>query len=98
MVNQIAVESSTNGYLQGMGRLQSRQRPRSKNQLSNGILSYQRTGALHSGHCEPGFTIERCPGRREMQTLRKLPKIRPKTNPTASYAIRELTEKVYGDS
>ena len=83
--------------VQGDGLLQSRQRPRSSSQLTTGMLSYQRMAASHFGQRERGWTTDLPCGRREMQTFRKLPKIRPRTKPMASYAISGVTSEVYGE-
>ena len=50
------------------------------------MLSYGRIGALQSGQCEAGKTIDSPLGRRWMQTFRKLPTNAPKTN-TAKVSI-----------
>jgi hypothetical protein len=43
------------------------------------MLSLERIIAPQRGQCERGWTMDSWRGRREMQTLRKLPKARPKT-------------------
>src|ERR1700743_1901934 len=76
-----------------MNCLQSRQRRRSKNQLMRGTLSYQRMATPQFGQWELGRTMDSRLGRREIQTLRKLPKRRPRTKPIASYQMSGITSK-----
>src|SRR5688500_5286706 len=77
----IPVASSTSGYIGEIGSAQLRHFPRSTSQESTGMLSYGRSPAPQRGHREGGRTTD-CFGsapQRTMQTLRKLPKMRPKS-------------------
>src|SRR6266704_1818837 len=69
--------ASTSGYRTEIGALQCRHLPRSSNQDTSGMLSYQEMGAAHTGHLERGRTSDSLWGSLTMQTLRKLPTIRP---------------------
>ncbi len=64
-------------------------------QLATGMLSSARIGSLHTGQYDRGVTIERCLGKRAMQTLRKLPNTRPK-NIAAKNAGQNTVEKLKG--
>src|SRR5580704_8658605 len=92
-MNQRLTASSTSGYCQEIDCLQSRQRPRREGQLRSGMLSYQRMDAPHCGQRERGWIIDSPFGMREIQTFRKLPKIRPDKKPT-----NWITFEVYGRS
>src|SRR5882757_11537318 len=72
------VANSTSGYIGETGRPQLRHLPRRISQLKTGMLSYGLIGLRQRGHREPGETMERPSGMREMQTFRKLPKMMPK--------------------
>src|ERR1039458_10839578 len=78
--------------------LQSRQRARRSSQLRTGMLSYQRMVWPHAMQRERGDTMDSWAGRREMQTLRKLPKSRPTRNPSSSKREDEGTVEVYGSA
>ena len=75
--NKDAVPNSTRGYWMEIRAPQSRQRPRSSNQLNIGTLSQERIGAPQAWQCDGGATIEACAGRRTMHTFRKLPSSSP---------------------
>src|SRR5689334_9934923 len=74
-----AVTASTIGYLIEIGAAQFRHFPPRTIHPRIGTLSRQAMGFPHFGHFEPGDTIDSPSGKRAMQTLRKLPIIRPKT-------------------
>src|ERR1700761_4561768 len=74
------VRNSTSGYIGEIGTLQPRHFPRSRSQLTTGMLSYALISLPHFGHAEAGMTIDLPPGMRRMQTFRKLPMMSPKTN------------------
>ena len=66
------------GYIGEMGRAQVRHLPRRSSQPKTGMLSYGLIGVRQRGQREPGETMERPSGMREMQTFRKLPMTMPK--------------------
>src|SRR5689334_23942391 len=78
-MKHIAVTASTIGYLIEIGTLQFRHFPPRTIHPRIGTLSCQAIGLPHLGHFEPGDTIDSPSGSRAMQTLRKLPIIRPNT-------------------
>lgn len=49
-------------------------------------------------HRDRGRTTDSCPGKREMQTFKKLPNSSPTPNPITSNQIADVTPKVYGDA
>src|SRR6476469_5665330 len=98
-----AVSSSISGYWTEIGAWQPRQRPRSTNQNTMGMLSYHRSPMPHLGQCDGGRTIDSfgsAPQRR-MQTLRKLPISAPNTpamtmNSGMSGVTRDLVQEDAG--
>src|SRR6202790_5736817 len=72
------VANSTSGYMGEMGSPQLRHLPRRSSQPKTGMLSYGLIGLRQRGEREPGETMERPSGMREMQTFRKLPMTMPK--------------------
>src|SRR5206468_8227439 len=50
-----------------------------RKKLNRGMLSYHRMAAPQCGQREPGRSSDSCRGNREMQTLAKLPTIKPRT-------------------
>src|ERR1700760_2732454 len=87
-----ATAASTSGYRHEMRLRQWRQRPRSRRKLKRGILSRAPMGVLHWGQCDAGRTTERWRGRRLMQTFRKLPKARPKSNAKTIWKVSIAAE------
>ena len=83
--------SSTSGYRSGMCHPQWRQRPRSSIHPSRGRLSRAQIDSPHAGQREGGRTIDFPCGRREIQTLRKLPKASPKR--TEKMAASRVTRR-----
>ena len=59
------------------------------------MLSVARMAVLHEVQCEAGKTTDSFLGRRDMQTLAKLPTTRPSTNPidanTGSESVVKIT-------
>jgi hypothetical protein len=72
------VANSTSGYIGEMGSPQLRHLPRRISQPKTGMLSWGLIGLRQRGQREPGETMERPSGMREMQTFRKLPMTMPK--------------------
>jgi hypothetical protein len=66
---------------------QARHFPPSQNQAKTGTLSYGLIGVSHLGQREPGETMDKSPGIRVMQTLRKLPMINPNRKKRAMATI-----------
>lgn len=58
------------------------------------MLSYARIAWLHFGHAEAGSTIDFPLGIRRMQTLRKLPMIKPKRNTNAEMSASGATSRM----
>jgi len=73
-----------------------RQRPRSSSsQLSRGMLSRFSIGVRQCGQRERGATTDSCRGRREMQTLRKLPKASPARTAKMEMSRDTLTASIW---
>src|SRR5258708_34214956 len=89
------VANSTSGYIGEMGKPQLRHLPRKISQLKTGMLSYGLIGLRQRGQREPGETMERPSGMREMQTFRKLPMTMPKRKKKSGITVSTLpqTEK-----
>lgn len=60
-----------------MGASQARHLPRSSSQLRTGTLSHGRMRLPQARQCDAGATMDSCRGSRAIQTLRKLPNIKP---------------------
>jgi len=77
-----------------IGFLQARHFPRSKSQLTTGILSYGRIAAPHLGHADAGRTMDFLCGMRTIHTFKKLPITNPNSTTKTPVKREEGTNRI----